>query len=210
MINLIDFDGTIVDVWSRYHAVFCAASGCSEHLLSRSMYRGFRLSGKTDIDIIKTINIVCNVNEFRRRKHSMLENPEMLSKDSLIICKERLLGWFAQDDCYILTVRRNPSVLFQQMSELGIGLLRPRTVIINPDSGTTKEQWAKQLPRRSDEILAIGDSCSDMEIGRLDNARAVHVQTGLFSWDYVHKQCPWAYQITSLQDYVDGLQLVGL
>lgn len=81
---VLDFDGTIVDVWKRYHKIFC------EGLVNRTLeptledYRKLKRKLKRDGDIAKVIgsDLVPGYFEIKKIK---LESKEYLELDSALL-----------------------------------------------------------------------------------------------------------------------------
>ena len=199
---VVDFDGTIVNVWDRFFQAFCLASQIKQIDFDVSKYRSYRLSGVSDYDLSLRLGSTVAQNRFRASKRHYLESQRLLYADTLLVERDCLLAWFDRHDAYIVTMRRSREMLENEMRSLGIGDLLAHTFVINPDDGDTKRDWVQRELPRDEPVCAVGDAIADMEIGTLDNAMAFHVSTGLFPWNEIRDKCPWSKQIESLNELI--------
>lgn len=197
---VVDFDGTIVDVWNRFFLTFCLASQIEKIGFDAAKYRSYRLSGISDYELLLRLGSPVTPNQFRVRKRRYLESQSLLSVDTLLVEQNSLLAWFAEHNAHIVTMRRSQEKLENEMRSLGISDLLSHTVVINPDGGYSKRDWVQREIPGDEPVCAIGDAVTDMEIGTLKNAIALHVSTGLCSWDEISEKCPWSKQIESLNE----------
>lgn len=203
MTYLFDFDGTIVDVWRRYRYVFCCSADIDPSELSVREYRELRRSEMRDADIFNLMKGSPPSERFSEKKRSLLESPEALALDSLLIPSPRLLRWFASHDAYVVTMRRSKKSLIRQLANLSIGDIARRTIVLNPDKVKSKWDWVEHSFDFADGVKIFGDSKADMAVGQLANASAVFVDTGLFGWGEIVSSCPWCEYAESLLAALD-------
>lgn len=185
MLYVFDFDGTIVDVWKRYHEVFQAAAGCSVDLLE---YKDKKIAFESDVEVLGSFGISAPADYFQK-KRKLLESDDYLKQDVLLTSKERLLSWFSRHDSIILTKRRDAAAFFRQIDRLGLAELATCSHVLNPDGGMSKLQWVLACgEREKEERLVIGDSSEDMSLGMLPNTTACFVETGLKSYKSVSRE----------------------
>lgn len=164
----IDFDGTLVDLWSRYYEVFCHLSDADG--LSLEDYRYVKRRYKKDENVAKVLG--CSLKQdYFALKRQLLEEMDYLMLDKLYMPAEYLNN-FPKEKCMILTKRRNKENFEKQLELLGIDL--PYSVISSDDS---KIEWIRTNNVVPSGVI-IGDSLMDLEVGKL-NITPYMVETGL-------------------------------
>lgn len=184
---LFDFDGTIVDVWRRYHAVFCEAARVNN--VSLSEYRLAKLDLEKDSLVASRLGVILP-KDYWERKTVLLESERYLSLDFLNIDASNLLDCFFRGEAFVLTKRRNPQAFYWELEKLGIGEVSPYAFVLRPDSGVTKREWlemkADLFHSRIDYV--IGDSPEDMEVDGLFGCESLFVDKGLKTKERVFLQ----------------------
>jgi phosphoglycolate phosphatase-like HAD superfamily hydrolase len=190
---LIDFDGTIVDLWPRYHAVFCALTNAKIDLQT---YKSIKRVYKRDGDLAQHLGMEL-LPDYFARKRVLLEDPAYLALDQLLVSREKLCRFMKQRDACILTARRNPENFLWELDHLGLSELRERAICI---SGP-KTQWVENLAPSSGII--IGDDIRDLQVIMVSKMNAVMVQTGLHTQEDFCKTGLPHELVRSLEEFID-------
>lgn len=167
----LDFDGTLVDLWPRYFAVFSDLLDLKD--LSLDEYKKCKLKYKRDSYVAKCFGKTLSETYFEK-KRVLLESREYLMLDSLFISASTLNN-FPKDEIMILTKRRDRSAFCWQLDQLDIDI--PFCVL---DDERTKVNWIKQFKSQERGII-IGDTIADLECGINDFVYPYMVGTGLGS-----------------------------
>ena len=177
---VLDFDGTIVDVWKRYHKIFCEGLVNQTFKPSLGDYKKLKRELKRDGDIAKTIGTAL-VSDYFEVKKNKLESKEYLALDSALL-DEKSINIIAthQTSFIILSSRRMPDLLLWEIDKLGIPIPHCQLHVVSPDEKNSKTEWLRVHDSHVDCL--IGDSASELQaIPDLD-ARRIFVDTGLFCY----------------------------
>lgn len=166
---LLDFDGTIVDLWPRYHAVFCALSNAKIDIMT---YKELKQTLKRDEALFHHLNLDFPIDYFKR-KTILLEDINYLQKDELLVSKDELLRFFRQNNAHILTSRRFPNNFIQELEFLGLSELCKVSICVQE----LKANWVKS--NISEKSLIIGDDIKDLQVASNANFSAIMVLSGL-------------------------------
>lgn len=169
MMILLDFDGTIIDLWPRYHAVFCALTKADINL---STYKTLKQKLKKDELLCKHLGIEIPVDYFVM-KSKMLEDKNFLKCDKLIVAKETLLEFAQKNNVKILTARRYPENFEWELDFLGLTSLRCCSICVNEP----KKDWVKSSALSKGVI--IGDDARDLQVASNPGFSAIMVLSGL-------------------------------
>ncbi|MCI6033419.1 HAD hydrolase-like protein [Fusobacterium varium] len=173
---IIDFDGTIVDVWERYYRIFIEYFKVD---ILKEDYKKLKKIFPYDIDLIEYLKLE-NSNEYYKFKKKYLEDIEYLKKDTLLIEKEKILKIFKLSNVILLTIRNNKRNFENQLKFLGLNEIKKKIIVLQPlDKKVKKEFILKNRDLFSESIFSIGDSETDLEIGTLSFAKSYFVNTGL-------------------------------
>lgn len=171
----IDFDGTIVDVWKRYYRVFTNASG----LLDISLEDFIQVKRREQADSRVAAYFSAKLApDYWIKKRQMLENPEYLKLDELLLPADELLSFFASHSCRILTARRNPHAFYDQLKWLGIFALNTKSIILDPDGNVRKRDYISQHSGYEKNWI-VGDSRAEAEAAEIPGTQVILVKTGL-------------------------------
>lgn len=170
----LDFDGTIIDLWPRYCKVFTDAAKISP--IPVDVYREAKRRFCSDRELARHFGITLPGN-FLQRKRQLLESPQFLQMDKLLLPKEQLLDFFQARACRVLTRRRNADVFFQQLTWLELSPLIKKSIVLHPDTMQTKAEFLSA--HQNERITLIGDSSAEWEATSIPNAQVVLVCTGL-------------------------------
>lgn len=177
---VLDFDGTIVDVWKRYHKIFC------EGLVNRTLeptledYRKLKRKLKRDGDIAKVIgsDLVPGYFEIKKIK---LESKEYLELDSILLDNSSInIVATHQTSFIVLSSRRMPDLLLWEIDKLGIPIPHCQLHVVSPDEKNSKTEWLRVHDSHVDCI--IGDSASELQALPDLDVRRIFVDTGLFCY----------------------------
>jgi len=180
---IIDFDGTIVDVWVRYFRVFQDFWDIPGFSLKDYKVLKKRLSVDECIlrNLMSESIINKRIKDYQKFKKITLESEKYLELDKLILDTSLLNN---NRDFIVLTNRRNKESFKYQLIKLGIyDLLYANSIILNPDNGITKAMWLRSfLSKRENKISPIkvvGDSEADLEMSNIPYTEVYLVTTGL-------------------------------
>lgn len=167
--TLIDFDGTIVDLWPRYHAVFSDLTKCKIDL---EEYKILKQTLKKDECIANFLNIKLPSDYFSM-KSICLEDCYYLRQDTLLLPKETLIHFFKQQNSVILTRRRNTTNFRWELAHLGLLDLQVNSICVN----NSKLEWTTENIKEKTTI--IGDDIHDLQVAKLPFVNATMVLSGL-------------------------------
>lgn len=196
----LDFDGTIVNLWPRYYAVFCAASQSAD--IPYDLYVSAKRNKLRDEAVARALGVDLPPDYFEK-KRQLLETQAMLRKDTPWLPTELLQKLFAQEPCRILTMRRREDLFFQQLSWLHLEDLQQYSIVLDPDSGIKKADYLKANYSEGNHTI-IGDSAAELEAGRLANVQAILVTSGLLD-PTVHPLPPGTQIVRDLEMWVRSL-----
>ncbi len=178
MMIIVDFDGTVVDIWKRYYRVFCEAMGVSS--VDILDYKMAKLRFRRDENVAKELGLTMPHDYFRKKRH-FLEERCFLKEDTLLIAREDLLVWFQNTNSILLTKRRSRSNLLFELDLLGLKGLKDQVTVLNPDAGISKKEWVANnlFLSKSTHGYVIGDSEEDMLVGENPRIQPLFVKSGL-------------------------------
>jgi phosphoglycolate phosphatase len=178
---VFDLDGTLLNVWKRYYYVF----NTWWKLENLDIEQFVKLKRKLvdDERIIK--NFIPNVEEkaiisYKNYKAEALERPDFLQLDQEIFDLKLLkdVGNFR-----ILTVRRNPENLFNDLRKRGFDFLIDYTVVLRPSDKLVKYRWIvdnfSAISLKNEPLLIVGDSETDLLTAKMSQVNVFLVNTGL-------------------------------
>ncbi len=177
----VDFDGTITDIWRRYYALVSDFFGLSDDLFL--LYRNLKKTLPDDRKLLPCFIGMDSkqVEKYLDFKHQSIESKEYLSMDTLLIEPEILKSMLDRYNFNILTIRKNPDALYEQYRALGIEFLKSKTVVLKPEGSDSKLNWIKQNTEKSDQVIIVGDSETDLAAGTMELCKTFFVCTGLRS-----------------------------
>ena len=194
---IVDFDGTIVDVWNRFYAVFCQLT--QGRAVDIATYKEMKSALLDDGAIAQELHLEM-ADGYWEKKRSLLEDHEYLLLDKLLVDPEYLIEWFRAHDALILTMRRNRDNLMWEMRKLGLDAIVDKAVVVDPDSGMTKQEWVEKEGFGSCVEAVIGDSAQDMTIQGVKHARYLHVSTGLQGCEKIKRVRPSLVVCSDIQN----------
>ncbi len=198
-LTIFDFDGTIVDVWTRYCKVFCDFWGLKK--IGLEEYRRLKYMYPKDDELVAALHLnSLKLVDYKYYKKKMLEQIYYLKFDSLLVSIDELQTYFRENDSLVITVRRNKQAYFSQIQWLGLDFIAPKTIILNPGSKDVKVNWVKQHLRGID-ISVIGDSETDLAFTELNNCKVYFVETGLRSYEKMNEKWSGFETIDSIQSF---------
>lgn len=172
---IIDFDGTLVDVWERYYKVFIAVTDLGA--LSFSKYKQLKKELEIDTLIAQTLGVIWD-DKSTMMKRELLEDIDLLHCDKPIINKSNLEWLIHNNGAQILTIRRNPKNLYREIDCLGWNALVPKIHVLTDTDRFSKYNYVKNQ-KHQEMIYCIGDSETDFNVGNLENSIVYAVGTGL-------------------------------
>ncbi len=182
MMILLDFDGTLVDLWPRYWSVFKDILNVNIQL---SDYKKLKQLYKKDSELAATLGYSLPKDYFEMKK-ILLEEMEYLEKDKLFWNVKYVNSLFKKR-VMILTKRRNEDNFKKQINRIGIECVY-RTINYN------KSTWIENNCPKDEKIIIIGDSLEELEASRLENVEAWLVGYGLSTKnDFDKMKIPYRY-----------------
>lgn len=187
----LDLDGTLIDVWARYHAIF------RDFLTSKGLkvpelheYREVKRKIGADSAVLRHFvpNGEALAPAFMPFKHARLEAPEYLAYDTPIGDISRFRAAAEKGATLsIITMRHHEDRLRAQLAALGLDAKVDNTYCVKPQKGhNPKIERLVGLATPADAIL--GDSPTDVMCGQYFGMQTFFVETGLFSWERVQRE----------------------
>lgn len=174
--NIFDLDGTLLDVWKRYFLVFNSWWKIRE--LDINTFISLKREVEDDLFIIKKFYDKITEKEYnlyKKYKRENLEKPEYLRLD------EDIVNWndLKNLDFIILTVRNNKYALYNELERRGLDFILEKIIVLKPKDYLVKYNWVVEHLNYKDDIYVVGDSETDLFIGKLQKVKVVLVKTGL-------------------------------
>lgn len=177
MLRIFDFDGTIVDLWPRYHKVFVDASGIKG--IGFDEYKQVKRNLEKD-ELVAGYFGGRLPSDYFEVKKQLLEEEKYLEFDKLLFEKAALDEML--ESSILLSKRRNQRAFYNQISALDI---KCKAFAV---SDMSKKSWvADNIVAES--VLMIGDSKADLEVGSLDNVSSWMVGYGIAKREAFDKMC---------------------
>jgi len=170
--RIFDFDGTLVDLWPRFHAVFTNLTGAAVDL---DTFRMSKLANVQDEEVARQLGVKLPPSYFHS-KAQMLEDPKFLGLDQLWLGSSGTLSLFSDSEAIILSRRRQPDEFQAQLRGLGLESISGRAFVTQ---GAKVDWVASRFPKAT--LTVIGDSLTDLQIGRIPGARCLMLGCGLTS-----------------------------
>lgn len=190
MLKILDFDGTLINLWPRYHAVFCCLTNAD---ISLEDYIAIKKKLKKDKDVARYFDIDLSDDYFINKRRA-LEDRDYLKLDRLIFSTDEL-NILLDGDVVILTRRSNEENFAWEMNQLEI---QSEYYVLKDRS---KLDWAKEflMERHGENAVVVGDMTDDIMLSQLCGVRAIAVGWGLHeredfdaaTGDYEYVDTPW-------------------
>lgn len=178
---ILDFDGTIVDVYERYFNIFNDFWKIDD--LSLKDYIDTKKKLEYDNIILKHLSRDFSESEYllyKKFKKKYLEDEQYLKYDNLII-NENSMKLIKANYSILITIRRNKINLIKQLELLEIRDIFNEIIILEPNNDKTKYNYFKAQNISMKDCIVIGDSNTDLEISRLSPLKTFFVDSGLKS-----------------------------
>lgn len=198
MIYFFDFDGTLVDVWTRFYEVFQSLTNAKE--LSQETYVRLKKENSADGKVAEMVGVSLPEDYFKE-KARLLEDLTFLKKDTLLLEQDVLLDFFRKEDSYILTRRRNKAHFLKQLEYLGLEELKERSFVLNPDESLSKKEFILKKYESLPKII-IGDGKTEAEISTVSNTEVYLVDTGLFEVRTFPYDCKY---VKDIQTFLENI-----
>lgn len=175
---VLDFDGTIVDIYERYYRIFKEFYKIN---MSKEEYVKLKKIYPNDKELIKFLELdIENFEIYKKIKSEKLENEEYLRLDTLILAKEQLFERLKNKEYIILTIRKKKDELYKQLKWLALEEIKDRVIVLTPKNKFVKKEYILENREKfSKSLICIGDSETDLEIGKIGNVKVYHVNSGL-------------------------------
>lgn len=202
MIEVFDFDGTLIDLWPRYYKVFCAASRVMDVPFEK--YKRTKKKLEKDDSVADSLGIELPP-DYYSKKRQLLEKLEFLLLDKPLIDPISFSKYFNENDAILLSKRRRPENLLKEMHLLNFELDKDKIVILKPENGS-KAEWIKTHFDIEEHINIIGDGREEIEAAKENiNTQLFFVNTGLISVDVVRNttEVSKPYLLHNIKDYFE-------
>lgn len=200
----IDLDGTILNVYARYFAIFRKfISSEIDELNTFEDWKKLKRKRLDDKEIFNAISYISDTRyqEYRKYKGKSLEDPNFLALDTLIHNPSILFSNFDSCRFVILTQRNKEKNTLIQLKNLGIYNYFHEIVVVKPDNKTNaKYEYLKNNSSKEDFI--IGDSPLEIKAANKLNIKAFHVNTGLYDRDFIEQECIF------VENYADAFECI--
>lgn len=171
---IVDFDGTIVDLWPRYYQVFCDINKVD--FVSFDKYVNYKRQYSKDSIVAEKLGITLS-DDYFCKKRNKLEEMEYLKKDNLLIKREKLLNFFQNNNSCILTKRRNINNFYKELEYLKLNELINKSFVIEDDK-KTKIEWIKNNIFDEDFTI-VGDGIEEYNVRSMDKSIVYMVNSGI-------------------------------
>lgn len=176
MIYIIDFDGTIVDVWERYFRIL--VDFYKVDFLTIENYKKLKMQNPNDRDLLKKLEIDHSMDEYFIFKHNALESEKYLKLDKLIVNLDVFNEFCIYNNVKILSIRNDIVKLKNQIVNLGLKIDLENIIGLAPQGIETKKRYIEEN-FNGRTIKIVGDSEFDMVVGQLKNVETIFVRSGL-------------------------------
>lgn len=203
MIEVFDFDGTLVDLWLRYYKAFCSAA--EDSTTSFDAYKFAKRVYRRDDDVALHLGINLP-DDYYDKKKELLEDIRYLKLDKPLIDPATFSLYFNERRAVILSKRRFPDRLLEEIKSLGFTLEDNRIFIIKPEEGS-KANWLIKHFGTDEHINLIGDGREEVEASKkLDNMNFYFVNTGLLNNETINffeENASNIFPISDIKDYME-------
>lgn len=173
---LLDFDGTITNVWERYRRIFC---DYFELNLDIQKYKILKTKFPDDKSLLANLGLFSEVQSYYQFKRENLESSKYLEMDSLNVDRSFLKSFIYHTGAEILTIRSDVAKTHRQYRKLGLDFLVNQATILKPSGKYTKKDWVTS--NCGDAVIIIGDSEYDMAVKRSESDTAIFYSGGIRS-----------------------------
>lgn len=185
----LDFDGTLVDVMPRFHAIF------SEYLTQKGYpspdvdeYRRLKQSHSYDPEIFKVLGFEIDWKDYRTWKMERVESLDYLRLDRLIGDPHQVIAQIRQKgySVVLLSARMEKENLMLELKWLGIHDLFDSVIVTERYEEDSKARALAGLVGEGDII--VGDSETEVIASRELGIKHFGVATGLRSPGFLFEQ----------------------
>jgi phosphoglycolate phosphatase-like HAD superfamily hydrolase len=170
---VLDLDGTLIDVSKRHHTVYRdVLADLGGRPLPFSRYWELKRANAPWPEILGANGVQA---EFLAQFRERIEQPSYLALDRLFTFTRSAIDELAGHDLYLLTARRSPEALREQLDRLD--LARHFRAIV---SGERKSELITTIAAGPDTVV-VGDTEVDVAAAREVGAVAVAVASGIRS-----------------------------
>ena len=173
---VLDFDGTIIDLWPRYYQVFSDSNGIKT--IPFELYKLYKKNYEKDEVVGEKLYITLSTSYFEEKKRR-LEDLNYLKLDTLFIDKDRLLNFFFREDAIILTKRCSSENFYKELDILGLNELAAKSFVIS-NKELSKVNWLVEK-YNNENVTIIGDGQEELKCQNRKNTDVVMVDTGLLN-----------------------------
>lgn len=205
----IDFDGTLVDIRERHYRVYrycCGARGGTP--LSIDQYWNQKRDNVSWSEILRESSVASNdEKQFLNDFIGLIESPDQLATDQLFVgAKEALEKLARKNTLFLLSLRRNPDSLREQIMNLGISGFFSQILSGHSETkeGTlsVKADIIKNVIADIDTSVVVGDTEADIVAAKSIGATSVGVTSGIRSRTYLSTLKP-DYLLNGITDVTE-------
>lgn len=199
-IVVLDFDGTIVDVWDRYYSVFIAASG-TEVPITKLEYKKMKAQLIRDDFVAREFGVTLPCNYYKEKKE-LLECLDYLQLDQLLIERQRLIEFILSHECIVLTKRNEPGRFYDEIDYLNLSEISSKCIVMKPLINDLKIDYCKRIyPNR--RLVVVGDSDDEYKFSDEKVNHSYMVNTGLRRNDSFEKR-ENVHLIKDINEFIDN------
>jgi len=196
-----DLDGTLIDVSLRHHEVYSEiVIALGGQPLNKDAYWQHKRAKEAWPVILNLSGLSPDSSpEFLDRFIAKIENPKYLRLDSLLPGAAEVLREFSgKSECYLVSLRRNPENLKQEVRHLGLSKYFRKILTGHSESdGSDKKSELIKAELDDRDALIIGDTEADIKAGKILGVTTVAVLSGIRSEKFLKSVSP-DYMIRSI------------
>lgn len=199
-VYLIDFDGTLVDVWQRYYVAYTRAAKVD---ISFHDYVSVKRDLEQDTLVAEKFGTILR-KEYVEDKKCLLESGELLAMDTLLLNDGEIAKLLLRGDVYIFTKRRDKQLFLLQLEKLGLSGFRDGAIVVDGSLYGSKLDYLKSN-FTTENVVVVGDSEDDAQCSLLPNVKVYLVATGLRNPNNVknHEKCRIVNSLSDVRELFD-------
>lgn len=185
-----DLDGTLLDVSNRHYQVYVAAvEWLHGKPLTKRRYWELKRRRTEVPRLLAESSLSPEVaSRYMERFVELIETPQMLTKDRLIVGAEASLKELSgSHSLYLVTLRRSRSDLRDQLRQLRIEQYFNRILVSQTGDEPYKKKMEliRRIPNFGEGVV-VGDTEADIVAAKRLNLRAVAVRSGVRNGEYLN------------------------
>lgn len=172
----VDIDGTVIDIWEKYYQVFRDSVICGD--ISFEDYKKLKWIYRKD-DIVASQSGCILSDGYYLQKKELLESELYLRFDYPLIHPTKLKRLFGKYNMRVLTKRKYPDRLYNELKRLNLSFLLDDIVVLGWGNQVKKNWIADNYADSS--VIMIGDGEEELAVSELSQSVVIMVNSGLYS-----------------------------